>query len=152
VDFLSWLRRQVPGGLLSNNAGGLLGGISQPPDPNRGQGMMAGVPGFDPSDPGAYANRTAGNADMGGYGGSPRLPDQPQFNYGALTSAGMQLIAIGEAPPPSGPIWQPMVGHVQRPAPIDAGAMLAQIFPATAEADLYLEMLRRQRRPMGLLG
>lgn len=141
-----WIRRQFqPRGLLA-------------PTPSaellNGQGIMAGVPGFDPSDPGAYANRTAGDADIGGYGGSPRLPDQPQFNYGALTSAGMQLMAMGEPPPPSGPTWQPQVAPVQRPAPIDAGAMLAQIFPATAGADPFaLEVMRRREgRPVGLLG
>lgn len=35
MDLWTWLRRQVPGGLLSGNGGGLLGGVSQSPaDPN----------------------------------------------------------------------------------------------------------------------
>ncbi len=56
-------------------------------------GMMAGVPGFDPSDPGAYANRTAGDADMGGYGGSPKLPDKNPYDWNAFaTKAGLGLL------------------------------------------------------------
>ncbi len=49
--------------------------------PRQATGMMAGVPGFNPDDPGAYANRTTNDADMGSYGGSPKLPD---YNWGAL--------------------------------------------------------------------
>ena len=110
--------------------------------------MMAGVQGFDPSDPGAFANRTARDADMAGYGGSPRLPDAPQANYGALIDSGMRLMAMGE-PGPAVPTWQPQASPVYRP-PQMAMPSLAQIFPDPVE----LEMMQRQRRrvPMGLLG
>jgi hypothetical protein len=61
-----------------------------------GQGMMAAVPGFDPSDPGAYANRTTGGADMAGYGGSPVLPSQSNATVNSLAMrGGLALMAAG---------------------------------------------------------
>ena len=76
MDFLDWLRQQIgsasPGATMAGPQFG-----QQPP----GTGMMAGVQGFDPSDPGASFGRTAGNADLGGYGGSPKLPDQQRPNF-----------------------------------------------------------------------
>lgn len=61
-----------------------------------GAGMMAGVPSFDPSDPGAYGGRTAGDADMGGYGGSPPLPNRNQSpDWRGLMQAGNSLAALG---------------------------------------------------------
>lgn len=81
-----------------------------------GAGMMAGVPGFDPSDPGAYANRTAGDADMGGYGGSPRLPDARTADWGGLSRAGADLMALG-APQGGGMSWRPTPSPVGRGNP-----------------------------------
>ena len=148
MDFWEWLRRQMPGGLLSSNGNGLLGGVSQPPvDPNRGQGMMAGVAGFHPADPGAFANRTAGDADMAGYGGSPRLPDASQANYGALINSGLRLMEMGEGGP-AVQTWTPQASPIHQPQPMAMPSM-AQIFQDPVE----VELLQRQRRrvPMGLL-
>lgn len=110
--------------------------------------MMAGVAGFDPADPGGFANRTAGDGDMAGYGGSPRLPNASQVNYGALINSGLRLMEMGE-PGPARPTWQPQASPIHQPQPM-AMPSLAQIFPDPYE----LEMLQRQSRraPMGLLG
>jgi len=114
--------------------------------------MMAGVPGFDPSDPGAYANRTTGDGDMHGYGGSPALPDAKAFDYAGLASQGLSLIAAGEAPPPAQRNWQAPPAQAHRPDGAAIGMLnpfVATPFSSIVQTD---EMLRRRRLPLGLLG
>jgi hypothetical protein len=105
MDIWNWINRQfqqqpVPG-LLTNQSAG----------------MMANVPGFDPSDPGAYANRTGGDADMGGYGGSPRLPDAPAADWKGLMSNSMDLMEMGAPQPTQQPAWMRSIppAQVHRP-------------------------------------
>lgn len=153
MSFDAWIRRQLAGGIV----GGLLSPTPPAPDSNRGTGMMAGVSGFDPSDPGAYGNRTAGDNDLRGYGGSPRLPDS-DFNYGALSSLGSQLMAMGAPSAPSGrPSWQPQASPIHRPdqGAAQAAQMLLNTFKFghdPEEVALTQEMMRRKLPFQGLLG
>ena len=111
MDFLDWLRQ----------FGGAGGGLSGPQfgQQSPGAGMMAGVQGFDPSDPGASFGRTAGNADLGGYGGSPRLPDaRPNMAANNLAMQGGMALMQAGAPqqtwqPSAIPTLQPHFGNPQ---------------------------------------
>ena len=102
-------------------------------------GMMQGVPGFDHSDPGAYAGRTAGDADMGGYGGSPRLPDAPgQADWRGLMMAGNSLMQMG-APRGGGGGYRPGMSSAVRGNPALA-QRLTSIFtpPQPLSAPSYM--------------
>ena len=138
MDLWNWINRQFQQQPAQQPMPGLLNG--------GGAGMMANVPGFDPSDPGAYANRTAGDADMGGYGGSPKLPDAPSTpDYNGLISSGLKLMEAGQARPTQQPAWMHNIRAPQAHRP-DMSAMAgAGAMPDFTAMDLLDEELRRQR-------
>jgi len=125
-----------------NNAAGLLNvapmaqTLSMPPSQNAGPGaggngtLAQSEPGtgsaFDPNDP---YGRTKGDADMAGYGGSPKLPDPPSRtpNYAGVMAAGNSLMQMGMPSGPSGPSWAPQQSQVGRGNPQLAG-LLTEIF------------------------
>jgi len=97
----------------------------------------AGNPAFD-------AMRTAGDGDLAGYGGSPKLPTAgtaKPFDFGGLLGAGMRQVAAGEpqaAPPPP---WmqQAMTSQPQAHRPqAQPGGLLAAIFPDEKRRRLML--------------
>lgn len=94
-------------------SGGPTGGLLAQPEPGTGSP-------FDP--------RTANDADLGGYGGSPRLPDKPSPtpNYAGLSAMGNSLMQAG-APGPETPTWTPQQSQVGRGNPQLAG-LLTEIF------------------------
>ena len=140
MDLLDWLRQ-------FGGAGGGLSGPQfgqQPP----GAGMMAGVQGFDPSDPGAAFGRTAGNADLGGYGGSPRLPDaRPNMAANNLAMQGGMALMLAGAPrqtwqPSAPPTLQPHFGNPQ---------MVAGLLSSIGADPRQQQQAEMQRRLLGLL-
>ncbi len=60
--------------------------------------------------------RTANDADLAGYGGSPRLPDPKTRdpNYSGLIASGMGLLSAGQGGPEV-QTWQPQASPVYRP-------------------------------------
>ncbi|HQS18814.1 hypothetical protein [Reyranella sp.] len=140
MNLLDWINRQFQ----QQPVPGLLNG--------GGAGMMANVPGFDPSDPGAYANRTAGDADMGGYGGSPKLPDAPAAtpNYAGMISSGLKMMEQGQAQPVQQPAWMRSIRAPQAHRPDMAAMAGAGAMPDFMAMDPLEEELRRRRVP-GLL-
>lgn len=93
--------------------------------------------------------RTTGDADLGGYGGSPRIPsataNAKPFDFNGLLGAGMRQIAAGDAQAEQ-PAWIQAAmnsqGQVRRPQ-VQAGGLLAAIFP---------DEQRRKQMLGGLLG
>ena len=100
-------------------------------NPNYGAGLQS------EADAAKTDPRTANDADLAGYGGSPRLPDKPEkpMNYAGLMSMGNTLMQMGEAGPEV-PTWTPQQSPVGRGNPQLAG-LLTEIF---------------KRRSGGLLG
>lgn len=118
---------------------------------NLGAGLLNQPPMASPTDP-----RTAGDADLGGYGGSPRLQQQQpadgakfQSASNKLTGMGLGLLSAGEAPAPQMPAWvqQAMAGGggggINRPQA--QGGLLTSIFSDPEEE-------KRRRLLSGLLG
>ncbi len=140
MDLWNWINRQFQ----QQPVQGLLA--------NGGAGMMANVPGFDQSDPGAYANRTTGDADMGGYGGSPKLPDAPAAtpNYAGMISSGLKMMEQGQAQPVQQPAWMRSVRAPQAHRPDMSAMQGAGMMPDFMQQDPLEEELKRRRVP-GLL-
>ena len=116
-----------------NTAAGLLNEapmaqtLSMPPSKHIGS-PDGGTPLQSKEDAAATDPRTANDADLAGYGGSPRLPDKPEkpTNYAGLMSMGNTLMQMGE----SGPevqTWTPQQSPVGRGNPQLAG-LLTEIF------------------------
>lgn len=115
-----------------NNAAGLLNEapmtqtLSMPP--SKYIGPTGGGALQSEADAAATDPRTANDADLGGYGGSPRLPDKPAPtpNYAGLSAMGNSLMQSG-APGPEMPTWTPQQSQVGRGNPQLAG-LLTEIF------------------------
>jgi hypothetical protein len=95
--------------------------------------------------------RTKDDRDMGGYGGSPKLPDanSKPFNFGGLLAAGMGQVAAGEGAPVEQPAWikQAMSGgQAQAHRPQVPAGLLTDIFNTNDDEE------RRRRKMAGLLG
>ena len=103
------------------------------------------APGYAPSgDVFMAAERTAGDGDLAGNGGSPKLSatgTAKPFDFGGLLGAGMRQVAAGEpqaAPPPP---WmqQAMTSQPQAHRPqAQPGGLLAAIFPDEKRRRLML--------------
>lgn len=92
---------------------------------NQAAGMMNGVSGFDPSNPGAYGGNTARDADLVGHGGSPPGNGTSPAAWQQLANSGMAMMAAG-APQQ---MWQPQAiqgAQPHRPS-LDWTQMLASL-------------------------
>lgn len=93
--------------------------LAMPPPQHVGGAGGAAIPASQKTDEQitqeALANRTAGDADLVGYGGSPPPKKPKDPNYGGLLASSAALMAAGEPGAPVGPSWQPQQSPIYRP-------------------------------------
>lgn len=120
--------------------------------------QVGAAPGMVPADVVAATQpdpRTAGDADLGGYGGSQKIDtstadaSRVAGASSKLTGMGMGLLAAGDAPTPQTQAWMQQAmnagpGQAHRPQ-MPAGGLLTDIFKDPEEE-------KRRRMMAGLLG